>query len=146
MKTSLLRWSPHEGWSPPPAAWPASAHLVLYFGAREILARPDGPRTDLCAHFSNALSAGCSTAGEIFGGSVSDGSIAVVCISFSHTSVRAESIDVRAASASFDAAATLGRELTRPGLRHVLVLSDGLLVNGSSLTAGFRASLPEGVH
>lgn len=146
MKISALRWSPPIGWDPPAASWPPSADLVLYFGAREQLADSNGPHTELCSHFSTALCAGCSTAGEISGGAVTDGSVSAVCIEFTHTSVRAESIDVQAAAASFHAAATLGRRLTQPDLRHVLVLSDGLVVNGSSLTAGFRANLPEGVH
>ncbi len=146
MKTFPVRWSPHDGWTPPRSAWPASADLVLYFGARQVLANPEGPRTELIAHFSSALCAGCSTAGEIVGNNVSDGSLGALCVTFDHATVRAETIAVRSPSESFDAAADLGRRLASPELRHVLVLSDGLLVNGTHLTAGFRVGLPASVH
>lgn len=146
MKTFSVRWSPHDGWTTPRSAWPETADLVLYFGARQVLAHEDGPRRELIAHFSKTLCAGCSTAGEILDNSVTDGGLAALFITFAHTKVRAETIAVRAASESFEAAAELGRRLAAPDLRHVLVLSDGLLVNGTTLTAGFRVGLPRGVH
>lgn len=146
MKTFPVRWSPHDGWTPPRSSWPASADLVLYFGARQILAGPRSPHAELIAHFPSALCAGCSTAGEIFGNNVSDGSLGALCISFEHTSVRAETIAVHAPPESFDAAVELGRRLASPDLRHILVLSDGLLVNGTHLTAGFRVGLPPDVQ
>jgi Uncharacterized conserved protein len=146
MKTFSVRWSPHDGWTPAISAWPASADLVLYFGARQVLALDDGPRTELLAHFSTALSAGCSTAGEILDHNVSDGGLAALCVTFDHTTVRAETIAVHSPAESFAAAAELSQRLASPELRHVLVLSDGLLVNGTHLTAGFRAGLPHGVH
>lgn len=146
MKTFPVRWSPHDGWSPPRSSWPASADLVLYFGARQVLANADGPRAELIAHFSSALCAGCSTAGEILGNNVSDDGLGAVCISFQHTTIRAETISVRSPSESFEAAAELSRRLASPTLRHILVLSDGLLVNGTLLTSGFRTGLPSDVH
>lgn len=146
MQTAALRWTPHNGWTPPPAEWPATADLVLYFGPRDLLTRSDSPRTELPARFPGAVCAGCSTAGEILDGDVSDHALIALCVSFARTAVRAESVVVRNAGESFGAATSLGRQLTAPGLRHVLVLSDGLLVNGSSLTAGFRESLPDDVH
>ena len=38
-----------------------------------------------------------------------------------------------------------GKELSAPDLRHVLVLSDGLSVNGTALVSGLREVLPAGV-
>ncbi len=111
-----------------------------------MLANPDGPRAELITHFSSALCAGCSTAGEIFANSVSDDGLGALCISFQHTTIRAETISVCSPSESFEAAAALSRRLASPDLRHVLVLSDGLLVNGTLLTSGFRVSLPSDVH
>lgn len=146
MQTAALRWTPHDGWTPPAADWPSTADLVLYFGPRQLLARPDSPRADLLARFPRAVCAGCSTAGEILDRDVSDDDLVALCVSFHHTTLRAESVLVPNAGASFEAAASLGRQLASPGLRHVLVLSDGLLVNGSSLTAGFRESLPDDVQ
>lgn len=146
MTVTTLGWNPNDGWQPPVSQWPASGDLVLYFGATDLLARPDGPVGELRARFPSAVCAGCSTAGEILGANVSDGTIAALCVSFAATQVRAEIIAVHAANESFEAAATLGRRLAAPDLRHVLVLSDGLVVNGTPLTTGFRSSLPPEVH
>lgn len=146
MKTDTLTWNPQKGWSPALTAAPASADLVLYFGASSLLAQENGPLAELINRFPGAVCAGCSTAGEILGASVSDDSLAVLCVKFASTRVRAESIVVAQAADSHLTAQELGRRLLAPDLRHVLVLSDGLLVNGTALTTGFRASLPDHVH
>jgi hypothetical protein len=146
MKILPLRWTPQEGWIPPLPTWPDPPNLVLYFGARDVLARQEGPALELASRYPGAVCAGCSTAGEILGGSVSDDSLTALCVRFAHTTVRAETIAVHNASESFEAAAELGRRLAGPDLRHVLVFSDGLLVNGTPLTSGFRTTLPANVH
>ncbi|HWW72446.1 MAG TPA: FIST C-terminal domain-containing protein, partial [Duganella sp.] len=50
------------------------------------------------------------------------------------------------AADSRQAGATLSAQLLGDQLRHVLVLSDGLAVNGSELVQGLRTSLPPGVN
>lgn len=144
MNSTPLGWTHETGWTAAPA-WPAKAGLVLYFGATAVLESADNPVAMLRARFPDALVAGCSTAGEILGDTVSDGSIAALAITFADTRVRAEAIAVTAATESFAAAAELGRRLSAPDLRHVLVLSDGLIVNGTALAQGFASVLPETV-
>jgi len=145
MKIQTLRWTREHHWQPALSSEAPAPQLVLGFGAREVLAREDGPWSEVLAHFPATPCAACSTAGEILDGRVSDGGLVLVVIRFSDTRVRAEAIDVTGAGAGFAAAAELSRRLAAPDLRHVLVLSDGLHVNGTALTAGFRASLPAGV-
>ncbi len=145
MKILPLRWTPSQGWSSPDAPLLHSPDLVLYFGTRELLLSTPGPLSELATRFPHALRAGCSTAGEILGGSVIDGGLVALAVSFVHTRVRAACVAVAAPAASLDAASSLARQLAAPDLRHILVLSDGLLVNGTQLTAGFRSSLPAGV-
>lgn len=145
MKTTLLGWTAASGWQPPVSTWPASANLVLYFGATALLEAGSAPLAELRARFPAAVCAGCSTAGEILGATVRDDSLAVLCVGFSASHVRAESVIVADASESAATATELGRRLAAPDLRHVLVLSDGLAVNGTTLTSGFRSALPPGV-
>src|ERR1035437_587406 len=145
MKTTPLTWHSKNGWAPALASAPATADLILYFGATSLLAQTTGALSELLDRYPGAVCAGCSTAGEILGGDVTDDTIAVLCINFASTRVRAETIIVHPANESPQPAATLGARLAAPDLRHVLVLSDGLLVNGTSLTTGFRASLPPSV-
>ena len=146
MITTTLEWNSARGWAPALASAPASADLILYFGSSTLLAKTEGPLAELLNRYPAAVAAGCSTAGEILGTNVSDESIAVLCVNFAGTRVRAHTVTVTDAAASHEAAATLGRRLAAPDLRHVLVLSDGLQVNGTALTNGFRSVLPAEVH
>lgn len=145
MTTTLLGWTRASGWQIPLSQWPADPGLVLYFGATALLEADSAPLADLRRQFPRTVLAGCSTAGEILGPTVRDDSLAVLCVEFASVRVRAETVIVTAAAESAAAAAELGRRLAAPDLRHVLVLSDGLSVNGTTLTRGFRTALPPDV-
>jgi len=150
MHAHALSWSPQTGWSPPLAVLPAGSKidLILYFGATELL-KSNGlpqPVRELRTAHPEAVCAGCSTAGEILGETVRDATVAVLLIGFDRTSVRGASVQISPALDSEAAGALLGGQLASPDLRHVFVLSDGLLVNGSRLTASLRAHLPAGVQ
>jgi len=146
MQTYLHQWKTGKGWLPLPEAAAAESQLVLYFGSRQALqAAPELPAA-LAHAFPAALLAGCSTSGEITGPSVHDHSVVVIALHFDSTRVRGCLASVGSARDSEAIARSLGLQLLGPDLRHVLVLSDGLLVNGSALAAGFRAVLPPGVH
>ena len=144
MKSTPLAWTPTTGWN---FATGETEHadLVLYFGATSALTTSPAPMAALVARFPGALVVGCSTAGEILGATVRDDSVAALAVSFSNTRVRAESIVVESATESFSAAVELGRRVAAPDLRHVLVLSDGLVVNGTALSEGFCSALPENI-
>lgn len=147
MRTTTLSWTAPTGWIPPLDACGLGddVDLILCFGSTALMEAPDGPAADLRRRFGHAVVAGCSTAGEIFGPFVRDDSLAVLAVRFQSARVRAEVIDVPTPSESYAAAAQLGRRLAAPDLRHVLVFSDGLGVNGTALTHGFRETLPPGV-
>lgn len=144
VKANLLGWTEQGGWSPlDPAA--GTPDFILYFGSTGLLARRPGPVDALRARFPDSIVAGSSTAGEIRQGTVTEGSLVAIAVRLRESRVRAESIEVTSAAESFAAAAELGRRLAAPDLRHVFVLSDGLVVNGTSLTQGFRSTLPVNV-
>jgi hypothetical protein len=142
MHTHTFQWKPGSGWLPSLDTLPADADLVLYFGSRFILEQTGGPLDELRRHASAPIVAGCSSAGEIFGTSVFDHTLAVVCVRFESATVRAALGVVGSREESDSVGESLGRQLATPGLRHVFILSDGLLVNGTGLTAGLRATLP----
>ena len=141
MKTSTCRWTKETGWVLPPAA----PQLILYFGATSQLDAGAPAVLELVAKFPDALVCGCSTAGEILGGRVFDESIVAALVQFQSTQVRAvaESTTGHADSAAVGRRAA--EKLKTAGLCHVLILSDGLSVNGTALVAGFREILPAGV-
>jgi hypothetical protein len=145
MKITTLSWTPGSGWAQAPASVSRPVHLVLYFGGRDLLNRSDSPVHDLRTAFPDAVCAGCSSAGEICGQTVSDDGLVASLVSFDYSTVRGASVVVASPQDSFAAGRELGVRLASPGLRHVLVLSDGLKVNGTTLTAGLRDALPAGV-
>ena len=146
MKIETLSWTEKLGWSPRAPREAATPDLILYFGPTKILARPDGPVGELLTAHPSAVCAGCSTAGEIFAATVGDDSVSVALIKFATTRVRAAVLPAGQSSESDLAGVALARQLSGPDLRHVLVLSDGLGVNGTALTAGLRSALPTGVY
>jgi hypothetical protein len=143
MKISQHVWQDSLGWSPPlPVVADAAVQLVLAFGSpRQI------QRADLAAAmreaFPASVVAGCSTAGEIAGTRVHDETLVATAIRFERSTV--DCVDVAVEGDGADAAQMVARALVRPGLRHVLVLCDGLNVNGSVFAHTLRAALPEGV-
>jgi hypothetical protein len=120
----------------------AGAHLVLVFGGRTLL-DGDAPLADLRAACPHAVITGCSTAGEIYGDRVLDDTVVATALTFQSSSCTAATVALADAESSAD----LGRRLaaTLPDhdrLRHVLVFSDGLHVNGSELVQGVSGALP----
>jgi hypothetical protein len=98
--------------------------------------------TSLAAAYPGATIVGCSTAGEIAGGVVQDDSLVATIIAFESATVRSATAIVRGPEDSFSAGSAIASQLHQPGLRAVLVLSDGLHVNGSELVRGINAVLP----
>ncbi len=134
-----------SGWSPSlPAPGEARADLVLVFGARSFAGEVE-PFNDLAAAYRSASLVGCSTSGEIHDQLVEDETLSVAVVGFDSTPIEVASVAITAET-SRHAGATLGSELMRlPGLSAVLVLSDGLDVNGTELASGINAEVPRGV-
>ncbi len=143
MKLDQTTWTQDGGWSPSrPGALAGRAQLVLVFGSRAALETP-GLLGEIARAYPNAQLTGCSTAGEIRGIHVQDDSVVVTAIGFDHTAIRVATATAPSEGSSEATGAALARELTAaPGLRHVLVLSDGLHVNGSELVRGLTSGLP----
>ena len=147
MQITTYQWKTGTGWSTPTGHQAASPQLVLYFAARGLMEPgAGGPVAELLARFPGAVCAGCSTSGEIAGTHVNDDTVSAVAVHFATACVRGAITPVPAAADSAAAAERLARELLAPDLRHVLILSDGLQVNGSALAAGLRAVLPPDVQ
>jgi len=134
----LARLSYQAGhWSGPFPAVPGRATLVLVFGAPGFMDDPSALE-DLKAAYPEGLILGCSTSGEIHGARVEDGSLSVAVAGFERTPLKLAGAEVHGAESSREAGAALARLLDAPDLRGVLVLSDGLGVNGSELVRGFN--------
>jgi hypothetical protein len=115
--------------------------LVIMFGPSHLLDVP-APIQSVLAAYPGAASIGCSSSGEIFGTHIQDDTLVVALLQFEHTTVRTAAAPVTDPGKSFEAAQSLAHQLMAPGLQGVLVLSDGLGVNGSELIRGLNSVLP----
>lgn len=143
MRTEQLDWRAGDGWSGE-SRLGSTAQLVLVFGARDAL---DDAATiaALRARYPEARLVGCSTAGEIRDVTVRDGTIVATAVALDHGRIHAASIRIVDCASSLDAGRRLAEALPRDELAHVLVLSDGIDVNGSELALGLERHLPPGV-
>lgn len=145
MQVEQRWWTQAHGWQPGNAAGLAdSAQLLLFFGGPAVLADP--VRFDeLRAAYPNAVLLGCTTAGEICGTHVLDDSLVATAVKFKHTRLKLASVMIENSGQSQSAGKELARRLADDGLAHVLVISDGLRVNGTELVNGLKSGLPERV-
>lgn len=118
--------------------------LIFVFGAREIL--NSSQFTDrLKSVFPNSLLFGCSTSGEISGIEVFENSASITAIQFDKTLVKLESVMLSDCDSSFDCGAEVAKLFATDNLRHVMVLSDGIHINGARLIDGMQSILPKSV-
>jgi len=118
--------------------------LVILFGASSFLESPDRIQ-EVCQTFSGIPVIGCSTSGEVFGSEIKDHSLVGGILQFDWTTVHSTTVPITDPSQSFSVGQHIANNLLRPDLRGILVLSDGLQVNGSELIRGLNAVLPESV-
>ncbi len=138
-------WTSRDGWTVlPGSADAADAQLLLVFGGRVAL-EDDAARAAIRSAFPSANVVGCSTAGEICGTDVSDDCVVATALHFEHTGVRVAVEPLPSAIESEAVGERIARALLGDGLTHVLVLSEGVHVNGSELLAGLRRALPPSV-
>lgn len=117
-------------------------NLVLVFSSIDLLKSVAAPLATL---FPSATRAGCSTAGEISRAGVSDGTCVVTAVRFDKTRMMASSTRLMGMEDSHPAGQRLGKQLPKEGLRAVLVLGQGVAINGSSLIAGMAEVLGSSV-
>lgn len=134
MKTTTLYYKNNQ-WSQPLPAVDSAQTLVLVFAAKSYQTHDDIWQ-QLKHTYPHSIIAGCSTAGEIFDDMVDDESISCAVVAFEQTSLRFASTDV-----SNNAGQLLAEQLNHPSLSAVLVLSDGLTINGSELVDGLISGL-----
>ena len=114
--------------------------LVLIFGSLRLLQHQ--PFLDhLYRSFPAAQIVGCSTAGEISSAGVGQGSVVVTAIRFRESSFRVTTAELSGMTHSYAAGEQLARGLHGIALKAVLVLGQGVNINGSALVKGMAAIL-----
>jgi len=111
--------------------------LVLVFGGTQYL--DDASALErLSVAFPKSVVLGCSSAGEIHGDQIRDGSLSVAVMRFERSRLQLASAEVSKELPSDMAGEAIARALEAPDLRAIFILSDGLVVNGTDLLRGIH--------
>jgi hypothetical protein len=142
MKTEQIIWKEAVGWNAKPEM--TNARLVLCFGGVDVIHLPE-VYNQLKAWYPEARIVLSSTAGEIAGSGVFDNTVIANALIFEHTEVKVLGLDLSDFKDSRDCGEFITGQMTGPNLCHILILSDGSMVNGDSLISGLNEKLPQGV-
>ncbi len=113
-------------------------NLVLIFGSDEEFS-PTGLAAKACKRFPKALVVGCSTAGEISNGGVSDKTLVVTGSHFDQPNFRPAKATIESMDDSTEAGKKFASSLEKEGLKTIFILGRGLNINGSALIEGIRS-------
>ena len=146
MKIKPFQWDQQRGWSEsltnPDQLNP---DLILFFTTLS----PDLVQNcykDVSKHYPDSPVVGCSSAGEIFGDEVFEDSFSATALEFESSKVSVSHVLLKDYEGhTFPAACAASDKLPREGLRSVIVISDGISVNGSELVRGVQKTLGPGV-
>lgn len=136
MQISQIRWFEKVGWESQPV-FSAVADMVLVF-ADNVFFQTEACYTQLKEMFPQAHIVGCSSSGNVLGVEISDGDMVATVIKLEHSKILLTSVDIEPGKCVREMGMHLMAKLCAPEFRHVIVFSDGLLVNGSELTKGLN--------
>lgn len=114
-----------------------SPQLLLVFASTEFLAHAYWP-TRLAGAFPDATLVGCSTAGEIHGHNVSDHTASITAIHFLHPDFRVAETTISNMHDSSAAGERLAEQLKGAELHNIVILAQGVDINGSALIDGIH--------
>ena len=141
MKTEQSIYSHDKGWVKlTDNNLSETSQLVLVFGNKDLL--KDQQHIDyLKLQYPVAQIIGCSTSGEICGDEVYDQNIVCTALWFEKSRVEIAEEYIKSMDDSFKVGEKLAEKLNKEDLTHLMILSEGLNVNGSELTKGINESL-----
>jgi hypothetical protein len=142
MKIEQKNWTQESGWTDvSKEKLIETPQLVLLFGGRRLL--EEGARfKETRAFYPNSTILSCSTAGEILDTRVRDNSISLTAVFFEKTTLKFSQTTIENPEQSYNVGTRLASDLLGEGLRHVMLFSDGLRVNGTTLVKGINDVLP----
>ena len=118
----------------------AAANLVLVFGS--VKRFNEGKlQSTLKARYPVAQIVGCTTSGEISPAGVYDDSVQITAVQWQKVMQRVAQAKSASMGDSFETAVNLAKQIKSDTLRTVIVISDGLNINGSELLKGFQSIL-----
>ena len=147
MKTEQKLWTKEEGWvDVSKTKLSESPQWVIMFGGRELLEKGERFK-EVRAMYPKSQILTCSTAGDILDTRVRDNSMGVTAVFFEKTAIKFAQAEIGNAVQSYEAGKKLAAEIKAGGDRlvHMMIFTDGLIVNGTPLVRGINETLPKRV-
>lgn len=144
MKTAQYHYTDSNTWKLTHGEELSTPNLLLVFGNRQKIEESDAI-SQLKTKFAGAQIIGCTTSGEILDTKVFDGTVTATAIHFDKSSVVSHHLGIEKTEDSFEAGKKIVNTFNHNNLRHIMVLTDGLVVNGSEFVRGMQEELPEGI-
>ncbi|MCX6266474.1 MAG: FIST C-terminal domain-containing protein [Bacteroidetes bacterium] len=143
MKTEPSIYSEADGWVKKSDNNLGSlARLVFVFGNKDLLKKQE--HIDFVASaYPVAQIVGCSTAGEIYQEEVFNHHIVCTAVWFENTPVEIAEEHIHTMEDSYAVGEKLAEKLDKEHLVHIMILSEGLNINGSELTKGLNSRLKD---
>ena len=143
MKTVQLQRQKDKEWQYLSENVSLKSPLVLVFGNRYLL-EDAAIYDEVRSLFPDGHLIFGSSSGEIVAGAVNDEHITITAIEFEKTRFEVQTTSIiEAHNDSEQAGRTVVEKLSKEGLKHIFVISEGSSVNGSALTKGMQEAVPE---
>ncbi|MBF0265746.1 MAG: FIST C-terminal domain-containing protein [Gammaproteobacteria bacterium] len=114
-----------------------SADIVFIFGETDSFKKKE--HFDyLRQQYSQAIIVGCTSSGNVLGPALSDAEITATAVQFDNVKVKLSYIDFNENDNLETLSEQLVTDLASEDLKHIFLLSDGLLINGSQLVRGIN--------
>jgi hypothetical protein len=145
MKTELNHWHPKNGWRTACSENVIkNAQIVFVFGSNATIASEE-LRKDVRLSYPKADIISASTSGEINDTSVTDDSLSVLACEFEKTEVKVVMLHKEEYGDSATGGRMLCERLSSDTLTHVLLITDGISVNGDDLVTAMKNCLSKNV-
>ena len=118
------------------------ANLILMFGSKEFICNKKVFDT-IRNKYSESYIIGCTTAGEIYGNQVNDGTLTVTAIYFEKSEIKIFSSEIEDVGKDYEKGLGIAKSIPTENLAHVFLLAEGENINGSKIVEGLVDGLPE---
>jgi len=120
------------------------AQLVFVFGNKEMI-KEQHHYDSIHTRYPVAEIVGCSTSGEICNDEIFNNNIVCTAVYFENTDIKIVKEQIDNVESSYKIGENLINKLDPENLTHILVLSEGLNINGSELVKGMNSRVADNV-
>jgi hypothetical protein len=141
MKTEQRIYSEASGWiNITDEKLGNKAQIVFLFGNKDLLKMEQHIKC-IRENYPNAQIVGCSTSGEILREEVYNNNIISTAVYFEKSTIKVAKEQITLMEDSFKVGQQLAARLEKEDLVHIMVLAEGLNINGSRITSGLNNQL-----